>query len=248
MVRDVVGRDAVTSSTVAPRRHRAHRVRSAARHRLLARVSLDEAGRYIKALGIEKATFSWAYSPHVRGTSRPSKHSYGLAIDLMLFADKRTQMVADLERISREASVINISLTFSHVLKGPRIGTPRSSLLSDGPIENDLLLTVVGEPRHVGVCEPAPSRWFALAERSRRRVSNTPTRSYSRHPTVVRRPQSALAGRQMHLRRSTGGSSRRRRTRASAGWQGRSRRRSARICAESNVPDIGLGTRIARST
>lgn len=49
-------------------------------------VSLDEAGRYIKALGIEKATFSSAYSRrNVRGTNRPSKHSYGLAIDVHTF-------------------------------------------------------------------------------------------------------------------------------------------------------------------
>lgn len=49
-------------------------------------VSLDEAGRYIKALGIDKATFSSAYSRRtVRGTNRPSKHSYGLAIDVHTF-------------------------------------------------------------------------------------------------------------------------------------------------------------------
>ncbi|MGE0397528.1 MAG: extensin family protein [Kofleriaceae bacterium] len=49
-------------------------------------VSLDEAGRYIKALGIDKVTFSSAYSRrNVRGTNRPSKHSYGLAIDVHTF-------------------------------------------------------------------------------------------------------------------------------------------------------------------
>ncbi|MFN0251468.1 MAG: extensin family protein [Kofleriaceae bacterium] len=49
-------------------------------------VSLDEAGRYIKALGVDKVTFSSAYSRrNVRGTSRPSKHSFGLAIDVHTF-------------------------------------------------------------------------------------------------------------------------------------------------------------------
>ena len=46
-------------------------------------VSLDEVGRYFRALGVETATFSSAYSRRtVRGTNRPSKHSYGLAIDV----------------------------------------------------------------------------------------------------------------------------------------------------------------------
>jgi hypothetical protein len=49
-------------------------------------VSLDEAGRYMKALGIEKAGFASAYSRRmVRGTNHPSKHSYGLAIDVSSF-------------------------------------------------------------------------------------------------------------------------------------------------------------------
>ena len=49
-------------------------------------VSLDEAGHYLRALGIEKATFSSAYSRRmVRGTNHPSKHSYGLAIDVHTF-------------------------------------------------------------------------------------------------------------------------------------------------------------------
>ncbi|MDX2088942.1 MAG: extensin family protein [Kofleriaceae bacterium] len=50
-------------------------------------VSLAEAGRYLAALGIETASFSSAYSRrNVRGTTRPSKHSYGLAIDIHAFA------------------------------------------------------------------------------------------------------------------------------------------------------------------
>jgi hypothetical protein len=50
-------------------------------------VSLDEAGRYLRALGLSHATFSSAYSRrNVRGTTRPSKHSYGLAIDVHTFA------------------------------------------------------------------------------------------------------------------------------------------------------------------
>lgn len=49
-------------------------------------VSLAEAGRYLKGLGIEHATFSSAYSRrNVRGTNRPSKHSFGLAIDVHTF-------------------------------------------------------------------------------------------------------------------------------------------------------------------
>lgn len=46
-------------------------------------VSLDEAARYAKALGIDELAFSSAHSRrNVRGTNRPSKHSYGLAIDV----------------------------------------------------------------------------------------------------------------------------------------------------------------------
>lgn len=49
-------------------------------------VSLAEAGPYLRGLGIERATFSSAYSRrNVRGTNRPSKHSYGLAIDVHTF-------------------------------------------------------------------------------------------------------------------------------------------------------------------
>jgi hypothetical protein len=50
-------------------------------------VSLDEAGRYMRALGVDKATYASAYSRrNVRGTNRPSKHSYGLAIDVSGFS------------------------------------------------------------------------------------------------------------------------------------------------------------------
>jgi len=50
-------------------------------------VSLDEAGKYMAALGFTKATFSSAYSRrNVRGTNHPSKHSYGLAIDVHTFS------------------------------------------------------------------------------------------------------------------------------------------------------------------
>ena len=60
-------------------------------------VSLDEAGRYMRALGIEKATFASAYSRrNVRGTNHPSKHSFGLAIDISGFtgADLGSMRVA----------------------------------------------------------------------------------------------------------------------------------------------------------
>jgi hypothetical protein len=50
-------------------------------------VSLAEAMTYAKALGIDKATFSSAYSRrNVRGTNKPSKHSFGLAIDVHTFS------------------------------------------------------------------------------------------------------------------------------------------------------------------
>lgn len=49
-------------------------------------VSLDEAGKYMHGLGFDKAFFSNAYSRrNVRGTDRPSKHSFGLAIDVHWF-------------------------------------------------------------------------------------------------------------------------------------------------------------------
>ena len=49
-------------------------------------VSLDEAAHYMKALGMTKAHFASAYSRrNVRGTNHPSKHSYGLAIDVSSF-------------------------------------------------------------------------------------------------------------------------------------------------------------------
>lgn len=49
-------------------------------------VSLDEAGKYLRELGVTKASYSSAYSKrNVRGTNRPSKHSYGLAIDVHTF-------------------------------------------------------------------------------------------------------------------------------------------------------------------
>ncbi len=46
-------------------------------------VSLAEAGPYLVALGVDEAVFSSAYSRrNVRGTNKPSKHSFGLAIDV----------------------------------------------------------------------------------------------------------------------------------------------------------------------
>jgi hypothetical protein len=50
-------------------------------------ISLDEAGRYLRNVGIDAAMVSSAYSRRmVRGTNRPSKHSYGLAIDVHAFS------------------------------------------------------------------------------------------------------------------------------------------------------------------
>ncbi len=52
-------------------------------------VSLDEAGRYLVALGIDRATVASAYSRRtVRGTNRPSKHSFGLAMDVSGFSSE----------------------------------------------------------------------------------------------------------------------------------------------------------------
>jgi hypothetical protein len=49
-------------------------------------VSLDEAGRHFRNVGLDAAAYSSAYSRRtVRGTNRPSKHSYGLAIDVHAF-------------------------------------------------------------------------------------------------------------------------------------------------------------------
>jgi hypothetical protein len=49
--------------------------------------SLAEAGPYFTALGITDAHYSSAYSRrNVRGTNRPSKHSYGRAIDIHRFS------------------------------------------------------------------------------------------------------------------------------------------------------------------
>jgi hypothetical protein len=49
-------------------------------------ISLDEAGPYLAALGLTEAVFSSSYSRrNVRGTRRPSKHSYALAIDVHRF-------------------------------------------------------------------------------------------------------------------------------------------------------------------
>ncbi len=50
-------------------------------------ISLAEVGPYLRALGIEQAKWSSAYSRRtVRGSGKPSKHSYGLAIDIPRFA------------------------------------------------------------------------------------------------------------------------------------------------------------------
>lgn len=58
-------------------------------------VSLDEVGRYMRALGVDKAIYSSAYSRRtVRGTNRPSKHSYGLAIDVSGFSGPELGTIA----------------------------------------------------------------------------------------------------------------------------------------------------------
>ena len=53
-------------------------------------VSRDEAGPYMTALGITDAHFSSSFSKrNVRGTHKPSKHSYALAIDIHSFGDMK---------------------------------------------------------------------------------------------------------------------------------------------------------------
>jgi hypothetical protein len=48
--------------------------------------SLAVSGRFLRAATVERVTFSSAYQIRkIRGTSRPSKHSYGLAIDMHTF-------------------------------------------------------------------------------------------------------------------------------------------------------------------
>lgn len=49
--------------------------------------SLALSARFLREHGIERATYSSAYQRRrVRGTKRPSKHSYGLAIDVHTYA------------------------------------------------------------------------------------------------------------------------------------------------------------------
>ncbi len=49
-------------------------------------VSLAEAGPYLTALGFDRARIMSGYARrNVRGTSQPSKHSYGLAVDIASF-------------------------------------------------------------------------------------------------------------------------------------------------------------------
>ena len=49
--------------------------------------SLAEAGRFLVEHGVQRVTYSSAYQRrNIRGTSRPSRHSYGLAIDCHTFS------------------------------------------------------------------------------------------------------------------------------------------------------------------
>jgi hypothetical protein len=67
-------------------------------------ISLDEAGRYLADLGITDATFSSSYSVrNVRGSKKPSKHSYALAIDVHTFS-------------SAELGKINVALDYEQGL------------------------------------------------------------------------------------------------------------------------------------
>jgi hypothetical protein len=50
-------------------------------------VSLARAGRFLRAHGVERVSYSSAYQRrNIRGTDRPSRHSFGLAIDIHTFA------------------------------------------------------------------------------------------------------------------------------------------------------------------
>lgn len=60
--------------------------------------SLAIAGRFLHAASVERVTYSSSYQiRNIRGTSRPSRHSYGLAIDMHTFhtADFGTLSVTD---------------------------------------------------------------------------------------------------------------------------------------------------------
>jgi hypothetical protein len=57
--------------------------------------SLARAGEVFRAQGVERITYSSAYQRrNVRGTSRPSRHSFGLAIDMHSFALEGGERVA----------------------------------------------------------------------------------------------------------------------------------------------------------
>jgi|SRR5678815_3865176 len=57
--------------------------------------SLARAGELLRAHGVERVTFSSAYQRrNIRGTSRPSRHSYGLAIDVHTFTFDGGERVA----------------------------------------------------------------------------------------------------------------------------------------------------------
>jgi hypothetical protein len=52
--------------------------------------SLARAGSYLTSLGVKEAVYSSGYQRrNIRGTSRPSKHSYGLAIDVHTLIGER---------------------------------------------------------------------------------------------------------------------------------------------------------------
>ena len=58
-------------------------------------VSLADAGRYLVGLGLVEARWSSAYSRrNVRGTDRPSKHSFGLAIDVPRWSGPQLGLVS----------------------------------------------------------------------------------------------------------------------------------------------------------
>lgn len=98
-------------------------------------VSLARAGGIFRAHGIERITYSSAYQRrNVRGTGRPSRHSFGLAIDVHSFAlddGERVAVVkADYEQgLGDDLDCVGEPLTeLGRVLRGVDCGLASSGL------------------------------------------------------------------------------------------------------------------------
>ncbi|HUS65793.1 MAG TPA: extensin family protein [Kofleriaceae bacterium] len=97
--------------------------------------SLARAGELFRAHGVERITYSSAYQRrNVRGTSRPSRHSFGLAIDVHSFALDDGERVAvvksDYEQgLGDDLDCVGEPLTtFGRLLRGIDCGLASSGL------------------------------------------------------------------------------------------------------------------------